>query len=684
MSSSIPRINEIFEQKYEILEILGSGGLGTVFRARQIDAERIIALKVLHQHVAEDEEFQKRFMREAMALSKLSDAHIVTIYHLGVSEAGLPFIAMELVEGNTLNQLIQKEGPLTPKRSIKIGRQICQALSTVHAAGIIHRDMKPDNVILLNSPESDFAKIIDFGLAGFEGPGKEQKLTATGQLLGSVSYMSPEQCQGKKCDARSDIYSLTVCFYEMISGKRPFDADTAVGIMYKHMNEAVPSLSLPYAKSLLTSLNDFLSKGMNKDPESRFSSASQMDEELQKLAALAESERTSVNLPSAKTLSIFSAGLLVTASAYFIYREFKKGSVKQDNFDQKTLKSRSLQELLKKSPGSVRYQSPAAKIKTLIQFAHSHPSGLDGIEAAKQAFELAFTHKHTLKEGVYEDACLSLAKAYGARGDSKNALSPLRQFLSGSQNTSVKRLAYIKSLASLYLLDLEENNKALSYIEDIANLDLDLEEQTNLNALEIAIHFKRTDLIERLLKQCLNTHVCMNLSMHCRRLNHPEYSRICMKRALETKDLGLFQQTNLDKLDFEVELEECRVEFANGNKSKAMSILDRLRTDPRYKRVRNISDNAGKLAMTMVRFGLLDEALQILSGEVRSHPSAVHIRAHVYCLQGRLKDARNCLNANPWVGTSGYGSYEEAQSILKQFESGKRDSSKGLILRGEF
>ncbi|MBX9723685.1 MAG: serine/threonine protein kinase [Candidatus Obscuribacterales bacterium] len=221
MTQKFPELGEVFEQRYELLEVLGAGGGGTVFKARQITADRMIALKVLHPQQGFDEESKQRFLREAKALNKLSHENIVSVYHLGFSDFGLPYLAMELIQGNSLRACLNAEGHLSSRRIFSIVKQLCSALACMHEVGIIHRDLKPENIMLIQKPEPDTVKIIDFGLVRVDNSA-EQKLTATGLLIGSVNYMSPEQCQGKKADARSDVYALTVCMYEMLSGKLPF------------------------------------------------------------------------------------------------------------------------------------------------------------------------------------------------------------------------------------------------------------------------------------------------------------------------------------------------------------------------------------------------------------------------------------------------------------------------------
>ena len=271
--STFPKPPEIFNQRYELLEYLGSGGVGTVFKAMQIDAQREIALKIMRKEFSDNEEFKQRFIREARALSQLSHQGIVTVYHIGVSDLGLAYMAMELIQGRSLRQVLNDSDKISALRALDIAMHIADALECVHANGIVHRDLKPENIILLDTPAPDSIKLIDFGLARMDD---EQKLTQSGVLIGTVNYMSPEQCKGKKADARSDIYSLCACLYEMLSGTKLYEADNPVGVMYKHMNDPIPLLGRKQLDRFDESINILLQKGLAKQAEDRFQTMSEL------------------------------------------------------------------------------------------------------------------------------------------------------------------------------------------------------------------------------------------------------------------------------------------------------------------------------------------------------------------------------------------------------------------------
>jgi len=295
--SNILKIGEIFDGKYEILEVLGSGGIGTVFKALQLDCKRILALKILHEDAAFDEEYRARFVREAQALSQVRHKSIVNVYHLGVSATGIPYMAMEWVAGKSIRAILNSLDRMPVIQSLTIILDAARALSFVHQHNIIHRDLKPENILVVQLPDPNTPKLVDFGLARVSSL-KEQNLTSSGELLGTASYMSPEQCKGKPVDFSSDIYSLSVCFYEMIVGERPFIADTPIGLMYKHINEPVPTIIYSQVDLFHSSLNEIVSKGMSKDPRQRFGSMEEMANKIEESLKVLESNgnRTSGKL----------------------------------------------------------------------------------------------------------------------------------------------------------------------------------------------------------------------------------------------------------------------------------------------------------------------------------------------------------------------------------------------------
>lgn len=327
---------DIFDDKYELLETLGSGGIGTVYKARQLDCDRIVALKILHPHIAVDEEFRIRFMREAQALSRLSQVNIVTVYNLGIYNESLPYMAMEYVKGQSLRSTLNGIDRLPVLRAIKIIRDAAKGLAHVHQHGIVHRDLKPENIIVSDSPAPDTVKLIDFGLArvnqdrgtaeseaGSEAAPNKQKITHTGELIGTTTYMSPEQCMGQNVDFRTDIYSLTACLYEIITGKRLYDADTPVGIIYKHVNDPVPTIKQNDVDLFAPEINSVLEKGLAKDPAARFANMDEFASELDSLALTLQSANTAVPSKAIAGLA-FIACLLIALAATVLFKPATK------------------------------------------------------------------------------------------------------------------------------------------------------------------------------------------------------------------------------------------------------------------------------------------------------------------------------------------------------------------------
>lgn len=258
--------------RYEILEKIGVGGMATVYKAKDNILKRNVAIKVLRDEFTTDEEFIKRFNTEAQSAASLTHPNIVSIYDVG-HEENLYFIVMELIKGKTLKQIITEEGVLPWKWSINIAMQIASALEMAHKNNIIHRDIKPHNIIIT---EDGIAKVTDFGIAKAVS---NSTITAFGTTIGSVHYFSPEHARGGYTDAKSDIYSLGVVMYEMVTGRVPFDADTPVSIALKHMQEK-PVEPIKLNPSIPYAVNKIIMKAMQKEVSLRYSSATELLKDL--------------------------------------------------------------------------------------------------------------------------------------------------------------------------------------------------------------------------------------------------------------------------------------------------------------------------------------------------------------------------------------------------------------------
>jgi serine/threonine-protein kinase len=262
----------IIAQRYEILQRIGDGGMASVFTARRLADGQVVALKVLREQYAADGEFIERFEREARAVSALAHPHMVRVIDSGHDD-GVHFIAMEYVSGANLKQLIRRHGPLPAADATAIAAQVCEALAYAHAHGVIHRDIKPQNILL--TPDGE-VKVTDFGIAR---AASAVTITQTGTVLGSVQYLSPEQARGVEVDRAVDIYGLGVVLYEMVTGALPFEGDSAVAIAIKHIHEE-PRPPQSVNAGVPDRLNGIILKALAKSPGARYASADQMRSDL--------------------------------------------------------------------------------------------------------------------------------------------------------------------------------------------------------------------------------------------------------------------------------------------------------------------------------------------------------------------------------------------------------------------
>ena len=265
----------VLADRYEIDTVLGQGGMARVFKGDDRVLNRTVAVKVLSPQFAGDEQFVARFRREAQAAAALNHPNIVSVYDTG-SQGEVHYIVMEYVEGRTLRDIIRAEGPLLPERAMEIAEAVANALADAHEAGLVHRDIKPGNIMVTREGE---VKVMDFGIARTT---TGDTLTQTASILGTASYLSPEQAQGESVDARSDIYSVGCVLYEMLTAAAPFTGDSPVAIAYKHVREnpVPPSRSNPDVSSALEAV---VMKCMAKNPANRYQSAEELRADLQRV-----------------------------------------------------------------------------------------------------------------------------------------------------------------------------------------------------------------------------------------------------------------------------------------------------------------------------------------------------------------------------------------------------------------
>ncbi len=280
-----PLVGARLADRYEIVSVIGRGGMGVVYKARQEIMDRLMAIKMLHSHMVSEPESVKRFYREAKTVSQVRHHHIITLYDFGMSKQGQPYIVMDYLEGTSLKMELKEGGPLAFERADQIFKQVVEGLQAAHDLDVVHRDLKPENIMLTKQPDdTDWVTLVDFGLSKL----KETKtpdnfhITKVGEVCGSPPYMSPEQCLSSRVvDPRSDIYSLAVVVYESLANKLPFNVKSAIEMLDCHLyatpiplNQAVPEL-----KSC-TEVARVLNKALQKDTEKRHQTVFEFGEEL--------------------------------------------------------------------------------------------------------------------------------------------------------------------------------------------------------------------------------------------------------------------------------------------------------------------------------------------------------------------------------------------------------------------
>jgi serine/threonine-protein kinase len=286
-SSTDPLVGKVLAGRYRLIEKIGQGGMGAVYKGQHVRMNRLTAIKVLTGELANDPQFVARFEREAEMASHIDHPNAVNIYDFGEAEDGIVYIAMEFIEGHPLSTIIEKEGALTLERVVRITYQAADALHAAHQLGIIHRDFKPDNIMICQkSGRPDWVEVVDFGIAKRAAIEPDKKaLTQTGFVLGTPQYMSPEQVAGEPLDLRSDLYSLAIVSYEMLSGLLPFAGNSQQSVMVNRLlqppmplRQVRPNLSVP------TAVEGVIMKALARYPVDRFASTLEFAMELERAA----------------------------------------------------------------------------------------------------------------------------------------------------------------------------------------------------------------------------------------------------------------------------------------------------------------------------------------------------------------------------------------------------------------
>lgn len=510
---------------------------------------------------------KERFLREGRILAQLNDEHIVRIHHLGVADNRLLYLVMELLNGRSLRKLIE-ENSLHLSRAIGIIKQCCLALNSIHELGIVHRDIKPENIFLIAEGSADFVKVIDFGLVHIKGSLSDKKLTKTGFLIGSASYMSPEQCRGASLDSRSDLYSLALCFYELLAGTPPFSADSHIGVMYKHMNEPVPKLTNTCVKGFDPAINEFMAIALAKEPQKRFQNAMQMHEELEKLQELSANSQTSktkqANLSGRKSwippilLAILLAVVLIVAlNNGIIHSKLKAGSSAFNKFEGDKADAAS---------------DSFVRAEQLLWQGERQPQN-DPIAKFEQAYELASKSKRVARrpelllrfEFVLMRAyCMSL-KFEKALGLAKILGSVDSNLL--SDHFSLQDKIESRTVEAYCWQELGENKKAVEIIEQLMSEGPLLRANASSHCAEILLNQGRAEDISKLSLLCADADSLTRVARACRLKGRFDLAEECIELALNSAVKLTPSQKDRSKI------EEARIYLCLGKPEKARQVV---------------------------------------------------------------------------------------------------------------
>ncbi|HVJ15341.1 MAG TPA: serine/threonine-protein kinase [Polyangiaceae bacterium] len=279
-----PLIGTLAAGRYRVIKPLGEGGMGQVYLAEHEAIEKPIALKVLHAEYAHKGDIVARFQQEAISASRIKHPNVLDVFDFGQLDNGCFYLAMEFLEGNDLAREIEKAKVLDPYRGLRIALQICRALAAAHGKGVVHRDMKPENVFLQRTGDGEeIVKIVDFGIAQLRSneeaaaASTKRRLTRTGMIFGTPEYMSPEQAAGKKTDLRSDVYAVGIILYEMFTGAVPFTGDSFLGVLTKHVSDPPPPMHIVFSQLAIgPELQAVIMRALEKNPDHRFQSMNEL------------------------------------------------------------------------------------------------------------------------------------------------------------------------------------------------------------------------------------------------------------------------------------------------------------------------------------------------------------------------------------------------------------------------
>jgi predicted Ser/Thr protein kinase len=347
-------LGKLIKGRYKVLKKLGEGGMGTVYLAEQMSVGRKVALKLLQGNYATDDEFIGRFRREARLAASLNHRNIVTVYDFDQSDDESLFIAMEYLDGGKLSDVIRRDGPLSIGRAARLGLQIAEGLEAAHRAGVIHRDIKPDNIMVMGEESVEAVKLMDFGIARLRDVGAASRLTRADVIMGTPAYMAPEQAEGAEVSEQTDIYALGIVLYEMLSGSVPFKASTPSAVLVKQIQEApVPLRKL--RREIPASIERVVMQALEKKPQKRQRDMREVVQGLQKVdVSLVEEPAAKTvmetlilprggtdKLQSVKKPFLWAGGVLIVAVALIAFWFF--GAPGSKNADMKKIVSLGVQ-----------------------------------------------------------------------------------------------------------------------------------------------------------------------------------------------------------------------------------------------------------------------------------------------------------------------------------------------------
>lgn len=703
MGAYVPKAGEVFEERYELLEMLGVGGIGTVFKAKQIDSGRFIALKIMHSGFAEDEIFKQRFLREGRSLNNLSHPNVVGVYHLGVSTNGLPYLAMELIEGQPLRRLLLDQKRIPPEKAIHICKQLCSALDAMHKEGIVHRDLKPDNIVIVQIPEPDFVKIIDFGLVRrVEGQRESQRLTATGVVLGSPAYMSPEQCKGQKVDFRSDIYAVSVCMFEMLTGRTPFASENFVELMYKHAKEAVPAIEASILGPYQNGVNVFLQKGMSKDPNLRFQSAQEMLDYLENEELLKSGGNASqLSSGMVKTIALCALlPILFGLALFYLYRHTQEqeaaGSVKLSPRIQDSIKNRHLTadnlKLLKDEDLWLAAENPNnpddVKCQAYLMYAWNRRTTKDGLDAAVKASAL---YEKMKDRGVINDTLsfatqLTLAESSYCNKKSDESVACLKALLAKPVPPQFPPQAVLRAKALLVQMYSEKGmtDKAIALLKEVTNWVFGLAYPASSYAMAASLRLKRYDLAKKALLQMSTLGAIADAARLSRIFHQPQVGQMCIEHGKAqikstTVNLQTVEKEPLTDAMFNFKIEESWLDIYAGNIATAKKrVMALSRKTPAIELIKKSSYYAFPLALIMRNLNMFEDAITVAGQCSAPDPQLKLLTAELYVLQGKLEQAKAYLPADYEINDPETGKLESAEERWRLLKEGKGDCTKGL------